>query len=77
MKHSLKKFTLLAVDDESSVLSSLKRLFFEDDYQIYTAGNGEEALQLLKKMSVDAALIDLKMPRMDGLTLLREMRKAN
>jgi DNA-binding NtrC family response regulator len=77
MKHSLRKFTLLAVDDESSVLSSLKRLFFEDDYQIYTAGNGEEALELLKKMSVDAALIDLKMPGMDGLTLLREMRKAN
>jgi len=77
MKHSLRKFTLLAVDDESSVLSSLKRLFFEDDYQIYTAGSGGEALGLLKKMSVDAALIDLKMPGMDGLTLLREMRKAN
>jgi DNA-binding NtrC family response regulator len=77
MKHSLRKFTLLAVDDESSVLSSLKRFFFDDDYQIHTAGSGEEALELLKKVSVDAALIDLKMPGMDGLTLLREMRKAN
>jgi response regulator RpfG family c-di-GMP phosphodiesterase len=33
-------FSLLLVDDEPSVLSSLKRVFFEDDYQIHTAGNG-------------------------------------
>jgi DNA-binding NtrC family response regulator len=77
MKNSLKKFTLLMVDDEPSVLSALRRLFFDDDYQIQTTGSGEEALELLKKVSVDAALIDLKMPGMDGLTLLREMRKAN
>jgi DNA-binding NtrC family response regulator len=49
----------------------------DNDYQIQTAGSGEEALELLKKFRVDAALIDLKMPGMDGLTLLREMRKAN
>ena len=63
------------VDDEPSVLSSLKRVFFEDDFQIYTAGNGENALELLKKFKIDAALIDLKMPGMDGLSLMREMRK--
>jgi DNA-binding NtrC family response regulator len=77
MKNSLKKFTVLVVDDESSVRSSITRLFLDNDYQIQTAGSGEEALELLKKFRVDAALIDLKMPGMDGLTLLREMRKAN
>jgi DNA-binding NtrC family response regulator len=65
------------VDDESSVLSSLKRVFFEDDYQIHTAGNGGQALALLSKIKVDAALIDLKMPGIDGLTLLKEMRRDN
>jgi DNA-binding NtrC family response regulator len=61
------------VDDEPSVLSSLKRVFFEDEYQIYTAGNGAQALELLSEFKIDAALIDLKMPGMDGLTLLKTM----
>ena len=68
-------FSLLLVDDEPSVLSSLKRVFFEDDYQIHTAGNGDQALALLSEVKVDAALIDLKMPGMDGLTLLKEMHR--
>ena len=75
MTHSDKKFSLLLVDDEPSVLSSLKRVFYEDDYQIQTAGNGAQALVLLAQVRIDAALIDLKMPGMDGLTLMREIRK--
>jgi DNA-binding NtrC family response regulator len=69
------KFNLLMVDDESSVLSSLKRVLFEDDYQIHTAGDGEKALELLKKIKIDAALVDLKMPGMDGLTLMQKIHK--
>jgi DNA-binding NtrC family response regulator len=68
-------FRLLLVDDEPSVLSSLKRVFFEDDYQIHTAGNGKQALALLSEVNFGAALIDLKMPGMDGLTLLKAMRQ--
>lgn len=64
------------VDDEREVLSSLKRVFFEDDYHIHTARNGQDALELLEKVRIDAALIDLKMPGMDGLTLLKEIRKG-
>ena len=75
MSHSEGKFRLLLVDDEPSVLSSLKRIFFEDEYQIHTAGNGAQALELLAEIKIDAALIDLKMPGMDGLTLMKEMRK--
>jgi DNA-binding NtrC family response regulator len=75
MSHSGDKFRLLLIDDEPSVLSSLKRIFFEDEYQIHTAGNGAQALELLAEIKMDAALIDLKMPGMDGLTLMKEMRK--
>jgi DNA-binding NtrC family response regulator len=76
MENSHDKFSLLMVDDEPSVLSSLKRVFFEDDYQIHTAGSGEKALELLRKSKIHAALIDLKMPGMDGLSLLKELRKG-
>jgi len=69
------KFSLLMVDDEPAVLSSLKRVFFEEDHDIHTAGSGEDALALLEKVRIHAALIDLKMPGMDGLALLQEIRK--
>jgi DNA-binding NtrC family response regulator len=75
MKTPEKTFSLLLVDDEPSVLSSLKRVFFEDEYQIHTAGNGAQALELMSEFKIDAALIDLKMPGMDGLTLLKAMRE--
>ena len=68
------RFSLLFVDDEPAILSMLERIFFEENYQIHKAEGGEEALKLLKKVRVDAALLDLKMPGMDGLTLLQRMR---
>ncbi|MFH1122758.1 MAG: sigma-54 dependent transcriptional regulator [Pseudomonadota bacterium] len=75
MEESAKlRFSLLFVDDEPATLSMLARTFFKEDYQIHQAQSGEKALKLLKNVGVDAALVDLKMPGMDGLTLLKEMR---
>jgi DNA-binding NtrC family response regulator len=68
------RFSLLLVDDEPAILSTLERTFFDTDYQIHKAGGGEEALKLLKNVRVDAALLDLMMPGMDGLTLLKELK---
>lgn len=75
MKDRLSGFSLLLVDDEPMVLASLRRLFFECDYSVLVAQNALEALELLKSTPVDAALIDLKMPGMDGLALLKKIRK--
>jgi DNA-binding NtrC family response regulator len=69
-----RKFSLLLVDDEPAVLDALKRVFRKAPYEILTAGNGRIALQMLQKGRVDAALVDLKMPEMDGLELLEQMR---
>jgi len=69
------KFSLLLVDDEPNVLSTLKRTFLGADYDIHTAPNGREALELLRDLRIDAAIIDLKMPGMDGLTLLKNLKK--
>ena len=63
------------VDDEPNVLSVLKRTFTGDDYDIHAAPSGREALELLRDVRIDGALIDLIMPGMDGLTLLKEIRK--
>ena len=70
-------FALLLVDDDRRIISSLKRVFFEDEYRIYTAENGEDALSAIKNVKIDAALIDYRMPDMDGLTLLENIKRIN
>lgn len=67
-------FRLVCVDDEPKQLSALRRLFRSQPYELLMATSGEEALALLTRRSVHAALIDLKMPGMDGLSLLRQVR---
>ncbi|MBI4997487.1 MAG: response regulator [Rhodocyclales bacterium] len=66
--------TLLFVDDEASILSSLKRLFRPAGYRILTAGGGAEGLAILDKESVDLVVSDMRMPEMDGAHFLEQVR---
>jgi DNA-binding NtrC family response regulator len=75
MEHPTKRsFSLLLVDDEPKILSSLKRLFRNAPYQIHTADNGMAAMEILARKPIDAALVDLKMPEMDGMQLLEKIK---
>jgi DNA-binding NtrC family response regulator len=72
------KDTVLVVDDERDMLQLLKRsLEPELDCEVMTALSGEEALHLLDRNPVDLALIDMKMPGMDGLELLEHIRRGH
>ncbi|MBW1698823.1 MAG: sigma-54-dependent Fis family transcriptional regulator [Deltaproteobacteria bacterium] len=75
MDNSETSFKLLLVDDEPGVLSSLRRIFLDDNYDLYMAKNGQEALSKAENSPFDAALIDLKMPGMDGITLLAKLKR--
>jgi DNA-binding NtrC family response regulator len=75
-KEPTELFKLLLVDDEPSIIASLKRTLRNDAYLFMTAGNGREALAVLARDPADAAIIDLKMPQMDGMALLRHLRKT-
>lgn len=68
-------FTLLFVDDEANILSSLRRLFRPHGYRILTAEGGEAALALLATESVDLVVSDMRMPGMSGAALLAEIRQ--
>jgi response regulator RpfG family c-di-GMP phosphodiesterase len=63
------------VDDEPSVLSALRRLFRTPGYSILQAGSGAEALALLDAHKVDLVISDMRMPAMDGATLLEAVRR--
>jgi CheY-like chemotaxis protein len=69
------KHKVLVVDDEASVLSSLRRLLRREPYDLITAGSGEEALRLLEKQPVPLILSDQRMPGMTGIELLGEVRR--
>lgn len=67
--------SILVVDDEADTCRNLSDILTDLGYQVDTALNGYEALELARKKVHDVALLDLKMPGMDGLTLYRELRK--
>jgi len=65
---------VLFVDDEQNVLSSIKRMLFDEEYEQYFASGGEEALALLKETPVSVIISDMRMPFMDGVTFLEKSR---
>src|ERR1035437_2323159 len=66
--------TLLFIDDEANILSSLKRLFRSFGYNILTAESGTEALTLLENKTVDLVISDMRMPQMTGAEVLEQIR---
>ena len=68
-------FGLLLVDDEKSLLLSLKRALADEPYRLHTASSGEEALAILTSNTINAAVVDLKMPGMSGIDLNKKIKK--
>ncbi len=70
----MKEKTLLIVDDELSILTTLEGALSDEEYQVYTAQNGKEALDLLKKHEVQIVLLDIWMSPMGGLETLKNIK---
>ncbi|MCL4469184.1 MAG: response regulator, partial [Deltaproteobacteria bacterium] len=69
------KPSIMIVDDEEIVRTSLSSWLLEDGYDVEPVESGKLALEALKKKSYDLMLVDLKMPEMDGLELMKEVKK--
>ena len=66
--------TVLVVDDEIAPRESL-RMILHPLYEVHTAADGEEALACLQNQEIDLVTLDMKMPGISGLEVLREIRK--
>ena len=68
-------YRILVADDDVNVHQSLNAYFRREGYQMLSAYNGEEALAFVRKYRPDIMLLDIMMPKMDGLMVCREARK--
>lgn len=66
---------ILVVDDEEDTCANLRDILDDLGYQVDTASSGEAALTLVRNCPYDVALLDLRMPGMDGLELYRRIRE--
>ncbi|MGC9397756.1 MAG: response regulator [Anaerolineae bacterium] len=69
--------TVLVVDDEAFVRKSLDTLLSAHEYNVLKASEAKEALQIMESQLIDLVITDLRMPGIDGLTLLKEIKRRS
>lgn len=71
----MSKGKILVIDDEDIVLRSCQRILIPEGYDVDISKNGMEGLKLLKDKAFDLVLVDIKMPEMDGMEVLKQIKK--
>ena len=71
------KQTIMFVDDEQNILNSLVRLFRKEDYEIFTATSGAEALEIFEDNDISLVISDHRMPEMSGVEFLSKVVEAS
>lgn len=66
---------ILIVDDEKLLRDVVKEYCLNDNYNVYEAENGLDALQVLEKENIDLIVLDIMMPKMDGYTFFKQMKE--
>lgn len=69
--------TILLIDDEVSIRRTLKEILEFEKYQVLEAPDGFSAIDIFKKSAIDIVLLDIKMPKMDGLEVLDFLQEIN
>ena len=71
------KSTIVLVDDERNILTSLRMALEAEGYKVRTYNDGQAAFEALSEDPADLGIFDIKMPRMDGMELLRRVRQQS
>ncbi|HNX25548.1 MAG TPA: fused response regulator/phosphatase [Spirochaetota bacterium] len=69
------KKRILLIDDEAPVRDFMKKILVRSGYVVFTASDGKEAIDMLETLYVDLIILDMHMPNMNGLDVLRHIRK--
>lgn len=73
----MEKRKLLIVDDQNGIRALLVEVFSSEGYKTFQASNGKLALEIVRKESPDLVLLDMKIPGMDGLDILKHIKKID
>lgn len=68
-------YNILVCDDEADIRSALRVYLSGDEYSVFEAENGKEALEIIKKEEIHLLLMDIMMPVLDGITALAQLRE--
>jgi two-component system nitrogen regulation response regulator NtrX len=68
---------VLIIDDEEAIRSSLKMIFEYEGYEVVLAANGEAGLKIAERETPDLIFLDIKMPQIDGMEVLRRLKEAD
>ncbi|HEX9859750.1 MAG TPA: response regulator [Nitrospirota bacterium] len=66
---------ILVVDDEENIRQLYKEELTEEGYEVYLAGSGEEAIRMVEEVQPDLVTLDVRMPGMDGIEVLRALKE--
>ncbi len=66
---------ILVIDDEKNIRRTLTDILEDEGYTVLDASSGEEGLQVLARENIDLLLLDVKLPGMDGIEVLKKVRK--
>jgi two-component system alkaline phosphatase synthesis response regulator PhoP len=75
MVSSFKNHTILLVDDDSDILELLKYNIEKEGFKVYCASNGEEGVEMAKRVEPSLILLDVMMPKMDGIEACQQIRE--
>ena len=70
-------FQVLVVDDDKNTRMLLKAVLQAENYTVFTAENGEDALRVMDKEHIDLVVLDIMMPKMDGYAFTKLLRESN
>ena len=68
---------ILVADDEMSIRLLYSEELREEGYEVFTASNGREALEVVEKEPLDLIILDIKMPEMNGIEVLRRIKEQH
>ena len=74
-KHHIRETKILVVDDDPLIVHTVKHHLLREGYQVLTASNGMEALQVVENENIDLIITDIMMPELSGLNLINFFRE--
>ena len=73
----MENYQILVVDDEKVIRGFLRDFLFDQGYETDLATDGKEALDKMKRLNYDLVITDIKMPNVDGIELLKKVKRKN